>query len=238
MRAFIGALACTLAIGVMASQPAAHAAPRVATTLWLVASAQAASSVSAPSLYVGAAVPATSYLYRAKLVREVLTRFGSTDAVARIAAQVHQESRWRADAASIYAQGMAQFTPATGAWLASSVCPEIGAHDPWNPDWSVRAVVCYDAWLHQRVAGASACDRWAFVLSAYNGGLRWVERDRIKSAAAGADPAVWFGAVATHADARRAAANVRQNRDYVARILTVLEPLYLAAGWPGQAVCA
>lgn len=208
--------------------------------LGIVLAALAAVAPAAPVQPAGAApsVPAASYLYRLQLAREVEARFGSRDAVARIAAQVHQESRWRAGAKSAYAEGMAQFTPVTGAWLASEVCPEIGAHDPWSPEWSVRAAVCYDAWLHARVAGASACDRWAFTLSAYNGGLRWVQRDQITTRNAGADPAQWFGQVAEHADSRRAPANVRENRGYVARILTQLEPLYLAAGWPGRAVCA
>lgn len=201
---------------------------------WLVlATAAPASGVTAAPRV---AIPAASYLYRFKLEREVTARLGTTDATARIAAQVHQESRWRADARSPYAEGMAQFTPATGAWLVKDVCPEIGPHDPWDPNWSVRAAVCYDAWLHARVSGATPCDRWAFTLSAYNGGLGWIARDKQRASASGADPARWFGQVELHSARARWA--IAENRDYVRRILKSYEPAYIAAGWPGVAVCA
>lgn len=181
-------------------------------------------------------VPATSYLYRYKLQREVIARFGEPSSVARIAAQVHQESRWRADARSPYAEGLAQFTPATGAWLSADVCPEIGPPDPWSADWSVRAVVCYDAWLYARVADAATpCDRWAFALGSYNGGLANLRRDQRRASANGADPAQWFDQVERFS--ARAHWAFVENRDYVRRILTLLEPAYLAAGWSGVAVC-
>lgn len=181
-------------------------------------------------------VPPTSYLYRLRLQREVSARFGGTAEVARIAAQVHKESLWRADARSPYAEGLSQFTPATGKWLAQDVCPEIGPHDPWSPDWSVRAIVCYDAWIHARVADAATpCDRWAFVLSSYNGGLNNLQRDQRRASANGADAARWFDHVERFS--ARASWAFAENRDYVRRILTVLEPAYLAAGWPGVTVC-
>lgn len=179
-------------------------------------------------------IPQQSYLYRFKLEREVSSRFGTTDPVARVAGQVHDESLWKPNAKSAYAEGMAQFTPDTAKWL-ESVCPEIGPPDTWDPNWSVRAVVCYDHYLFTHVDGATACDAWAFTLSAYNGGLGWVSRDKRRASATGADPARWFASVekfSARADWARA-----ENRSYVSRILLVLEPLYVTAGWPGQAVC-
>ena len=184
---------------------------------------------------VEVAIPPASYLYRFRLQREVSARFGDMRAVARIAGQVHTESRWQPDAKSRYAEGMAQFKPETGQWL-QTVCPEIGAPDPWDPNWSVRAVVCYDQYLYARVEGATACDAWAFALSAYNGGLSWVERDKARAAAAGADPARWFGATDGHSARARWART--ENRNYVDRILHAVEPAYIAAGWPGEAACA
>jgi len=182
------------------------------------------------------AIPATSYLYRFKLRREVLARFGSTDNVALIAGQLHKESLWRADARSRYAVGMAQFVPATGEWLARDVCPDIGPYDPWSPDWSVRAIVCYDAWLHARVADAATpCDQWGFVLCSYNGGLGNLQRDQRLASANGADPAKWFDSVERFS--ARATWARTENRDYVRKILRDLEPAYIAAGWPGQSVC-
>ena len=180
-------------------------------------------------------IPATSTLYRLKLESAVAAGFGNLDPAARIAAQVHQESRWNPGAQSRFAQGMAQFTPATAAWIPE-VCPELGPSDPWDANWSMRAAVCYDHWLYRRVGvAASECDRWAFALSAYNGGLSWVQRDQRRAAAAGDDPARWFGQVEEHSG--RAGWAIRENRSYVQRILLRIEPAYLAAGWPGQAVC-
>lgn len=182
-------------------------------------------------------IPQASYLYRFKLEREVTTRFGVADATSRIAAQIHTESRWKADARSpADAEGLGQVMPDTGTWLSKSVCPEIGAADPWDPNWSMRAVVCYDHWLRERVAGATECDRWAFTFSAYDGGLGWVIRDRNLASSNGLDPARWFNHV--ERTSARASWARAENRNYVVQILRVVEPVYLAAGWTGQAVCS
>ena len=180
-------------------------------------------------------IPTVSYLYGFKLQRAVVERFGTNDALARIAAQIHQESVWDAKAKSKYAQGMAQFTPDTAQWL-QGVCPEIGDADPWDPNWSMRAAVCYDHWLYTRAGGKTECDRWAFTLSSYNGGLEWLRRDQQRASASGADPARWFSNVELYS-ARSAAARA-ENRNYVRIILRTLEPAYIDAGWPGEAVCS
>jgi soluble lytic murein transglycosylase-like protein len=181
------------------------------------------------------AIPEQSARYRIALEREAAARFGLSAPVARLAAQIHQESAWKPTAASPFAQGLAQFTPSTAAWLPD-VCPEVGPPDVWDAGWSIRAIACYDAWLHANVIGAAtACDRWAFTLSSYNGGLGWLNRDRARASSNGLDPARWFDHVET-TSARANWARV-ENRDYVRRILLKLEPAYLAAGWSGQAVC-
>lgn len=183
------------------------------------------------------AIPQTSYLYRFKLEREVTARFGNTDAVARLAAQLHTESAWRANAHSPYAKGLAQFTSSTATWLVRSVCPEIGEADPWDPNWSMRAQSCYDYWLHEQVAyAATECDRWAFTFSAYNGGLQWLNWDRARVAAyTKLDHNRWFDNVELHSG--RANWARIENRNYVQNILHRVEPVYIAAGWPGEAVC-
>ncbi len=197
------------------------------------APAAAAATAATPASVV---IPQRSARYRIALEREAGARFGLDAPTARLAAQIHQESHWRPDAASKYARGLSQFTPSTASWLPA-VCPEVGPADVWDPDWSLRAIACYDHYLYANVTGASECDRWAFALSAYNGGLGWVGRDRTRASATGADPARWFGHVEFAADPERAAANIRENRGYVQRILLLLEPAYIAAGWPGKAVC-
>lgn len=179
-------------------------------------------------------IPNSSAQYRIRLEREAGATFGLGAPVARLAGQIHQESGWRPDAASIYAQGLAQFTPATATWLPD-VCPAIGPPDAWDASWSIRALICYDHYLESRLDGATDCDRWSFVLSAYNGGLGWVKRDRDRASGKGLDPARWFDHVETQSS--RAEWARLENRDYVRRILLTLEPAYIDAGWPGTAVC-
>lgn len=184
-------------------------------------------------------VPQVSTLYRLKIERAAAANFGLQAPVARLAAQIHQESAWKPDAASAYAHGLAQFTPATAKWLPE-VCPSVGAPDPWDPDWSLRAQACYMHWLYVRVqpfrygGPMSACTHWNFALRGYNGGLGWLQRERIAAQLAGDDANAWRD-VERHRV--RAAWAHRENTHYPRRILLVLEPAYIAAGWPGEAVC-
>ncbi len=182
-----------------------------------------------------ARIPVRADGYSKLLEREAIGRFGLNAPVALLAAQLHQESHWRADAQSPYAQGLAQFTPATAAWIPG-VCADLGPPNVWDARWSIRAQACYMRHLHrQLVDTATPCDRWAMTLSAYNGGLGWLKRDRKWASAKGADSARWFDQVELYS--KRAAWAYRENRDYPRRILLGLEPLYIAAGWPGSATC-
>lgn len=180
------------------------------------------------------AIPEASHQYRSAVEHASAEQFGLNASPARLASQLHAESAWRPKAQSPFAQGLAQFVPATAKWLPE-VCPEIGAFDPWDPFQSIRAAACYDRWLYDQVKGASECDRWAFTLSAYNGGLGWVRRDQRRASAAGADPARWFGHVDAHSG--RAKWAIKENRTYVVRILKNYEPAYIRAGWLGSAAC-
>lgn len=185
-------------------------------------------------------VPAVATVYRLKVEREAAANFGLQAPAARLAAQIHQESAWNPKAASAYAHGLTQFTPATTNWLPS-ICPAVGKPDAWDPDWSLRAQACYMAWLYGRVQpfkGApsmTACTRWNFALRGYNGGEGWLNKERTASLRAGANPNDWRQ-VEQHRV--RAGWAHRENIGYPRRILLVLEPAYLAAGWSGQAVCA
>lgn len=180
-------------------------------------------------------IPRDAQQYRRDLVRAAHQGMGLSAPIATLAGQIHQESRWRADAASpAGAQGLAQFMPATAAWMADARPRQLGPADPWNPGWALRALVVYDGWLLDQLAAADACEHWAFALSGYNGGLGWVQRDQRLAQAAGADPTRWFGHVANHTG--RADWARSENRAYVRRILTRWEPLYAAAGW-GAGVC-
>ena len=88
-------------------------------------------------------------------------------------------------------------------------------------------------WLWDRLNGADACQRMAFTLSAYNGGIGWVGRDRKEAERQGRDPARWFGQV-EKVNAGRSAPSLRENRRYVRLILLERQYWYRKAGWgPG-----
>lgn len=181
-------------------------------------------------------VPPQAAMYRLWVDQAVTEQWGVNASSARLAAQLHQESLWQPKARSrAGAVGIAQFMPATAEWIAQRFPQELGQFDPWDPRQGIRAAAIYDRFLYDRVTGASECDRWAFTLSAYNGGLGWISRDKNRASASGADPARWFGHVEAHS--ARAEWAFRENRGYVSRILLRLEPAYIAAGWPGEAVC-
>ena len=183
------------------------------------------------------AVPADAAQYHRTLVRAAHAEWGLDAPLATLAGQVHQESRWRSQARSpAGAQGLAQFMPATADWMAELYPNSLGPAQPYNPGWALRAMVAYDRWLYARNQATSNCERWAFVLSAYNGGLGWVNRDRKLASAKGADKLAWFDSVERH-NAGRSAANFRENRHYPRAILLRWEPMYAAAGW-GPGVCA
>lgn len=182
--------------------------------------------------------PEVTPLYRLQVERASARWFGLDAQPARMAAQIHQESGWNPRARSPYAMGLTQFTPATAQWLPS-VCPEVGKPDLWDPTWSIAAQHCYMAWLHERArpVGRGAmtdCDRWAFALRAYNGGEGWLLRERALAARSGANPNAWREVEGFRLRARWAHT---ENTGYPRRILLRIEPVYLAAGWPGGPAC-
>lgn len=181
-----------------------------------------------------AEIPRQALQHRALLTREARAVWGFDAPVATFAAQIHQESAWREDAVSkAGAQGLAQFMPTTASWMPQ-VAPETGEPMPFSPSWAIRAMVTYDRWLFRRIGAWTDCDRWAFTLSAYNGGLGWVQRDKALTLKKRMDPNKWSH-VALH-NAGRSASNFRENRGYPTRILGPLTNLYRAAGW-GKGAC-
>lgn len=186
-------------------------------------------------------IPPASAMYRLWVEQAAAEQWGVQASPARLAAQIHQESAWRPDAKShAGAMGMAQFMPGTAKWIAERFPNQLGGYDPWDPRQAIRAAAIYDAFLFERIrpmAGGelSDCSRWAFTMRAYNGGEGWVRRERALAQAAGADANDWL--VVERFRARAVWAH-RENTHYPRRILTVLEPAYVAAGWPGQPVCA
>lgn len=184
-------------------------------------------------------IPRAAYQHRDTLIRASRVVWGLDAPVSIFAAQIHTESWWKNNTvSSAGAQGLAQFMPSTARWLPA-VAPKVGAPAPFNPGWSLRACVTYDKYLWDRltVKGAqkkalTPCDRMAFTLSAYNGGMGWTSRDRNLAARRGLDPDRYFGSVETVNAGRRASAK-RENRRYVSFIFD-RQAAYIKAGWgPG-----
>lgn len=195
-------------------------------------------SLAAGSAHAGeTAIPRAALQYRGQLIREARAVWGMEAPVAIFAAQIHTESNWRNDVTSFAgAQGLAQFMPSTAAWLPS-VAPETGTPAPFNPAWSLRACVTYDKWLYDRLrpmraASLAVCERMAFTLSGYNGGIGWVGKDRALAARTGRNPDRWFGNV-EDVNAGRNKSAIKENRRYVTLIFQ-RQSAYVAAGWgPG-----
>ncbi|CVC81967.1 transglycosylase SLT domain-containing protein [Serratia marcescens] len=185
---------------------------------------------------VAAAIPEDARQYQRELTRNARVVWGLDAPVATFAGQIHQESTWRATAKSpVGALGLAQFMPATAGWIAGIYPKSLGDNQPLNPAWAMRALVIYDRWHYDRITAASECDRWAYVLSAYNGGLGWVQRDRKLAASRRLDAGRYWNVV-ENVNAGRSAANFRENRGYPVRIIYAWQPLYERAGW-GAGVC-
>ncbi len=182
-----------------------------------------------------AAVPAEARQHQRTLTRTSHAFWGLDAPVATFAAQIHQESHWRIDARSpAGAEGLAQFMPATSEWFASINPRDLTTAQPYNPAWAMRAQVLYNAWLYKRITAADGCSRLAFTLSAYNGGLGWVQRDQALASASGADGLVYTSVEPFNAG--RSQASITENRHYVDVILKRWQPMYVKAGW-GAGAC-
>lgn len=178
-----------------------------------------------------AQIPPDAHRYKRDLIRNSRLVWGLDAPTSTFAGQIHQESGWRADAVSpVGARGLTQFMPSTSKWIAGLV-PELADNQPHNPAWAIRALVEYDKWLYDRVPVTwSHCERMAFVLSSYNGGLGWLMKDVELAKRSGADPQLWFDNVERF-NGGRAGWAFKENRGYPNRILNELERRYVRDGW-------
>lgn len=169
--------------------------------------------------------------YKHTLTQQAYGVWGLNAPVSSFAAQIHQESRWNANARSpVGAAGLTQFMPATAKWMRG-IDGELKSGDVYNPRWAMRALVVYDLWLSKRIAAINPCERLAFAMSAYNGGLGWVNKRKARSD----EPLVCFGATCD-INPGVSAASQRENAHYPKIILQTFEPAYIKAGW-GKGAC-
>ena len=181
-----------------------------------------------------ATVPRDAKIYRSELIRTARYFNGLDAPISMYAAQIHQESLWRPKARSKYAHGLAQFTPDTAKWI-TRYSPEIKKNTPLNAKWALRALVIYNDFLMERVKAIDNCNKRAFALSAYNGGLGWVFRDKKLAAKNKKNRNVWWNSVEKYSPRSKAA--YRENRHYVKVILKKHQKLYHDHDWGGPYIC-
>lgn len=186
------------------------------------------------------ALPAKSYQYRAIVIKEARMYWGANANVALFAAQFHQESAWNNDARSwVGAKGLGQFMPATAIEVNQRYA-DLRMYPIYSPMWSIKALFLYDLQLYRAIKPMvkktlHPCSHYAMMLSAYNGGGGWLNRDRKLTLAAGKNPDIWWGNVELYS--KRAPQFIKENRDYPIRIMLRILPMYMAAGYPGENVC-
>lgn len=171
-----------------------------------------------------AAPPPAALKYRSQLTREAQFVHGLSAPIPLFAAQIEQESGWRPGiTAWDNGRGLAQFMDPTADTIVRQY-PELGAPQPYNPGWAIRALVRYDQWLAKRVQGDTSCDKWAASLKGYNAGLGYVQQAQRKSDR----PGVWFGAT-EFVLTRQSSKNFEYSRMYPRWILLKRQSNY--SGW-------
>jgi hypothetical protein len=109
--------------------------------------------------------------------------------------------------------------------------------DRFDAKYQIRALVAYDRNLYRQIRGAADADnQYAFALSAYNGGLGGLLKDReLCRNTKGCDESRWWGHVEhTSLKAKTAVSGYGQsffkvNRDYVVNVMRVRAPRYESA---------
>jgi hypothetical protein len=115
--------------------------------------------------------------YWPQVIREARYHIGM-DAPARdFMGQIEVESRCVAGITSWDgSKGLGQFMPDTAKWLheREKELQKIAATaQPYNPLWSIRAVILFDRWLYENVD----CQDWHYAFRAYNGGLALMNKE-------------------------------------------------------------
>ena len=176
--------------------------------------------------------PKESLKYKRDLIRYSRITWGMDAPVPLFASQIHQESSWNHLAQSKYAKGLSQFTPRTADWIME-LYPELEKGNVYNPIWSIRAMLLYDKWLDKRILSKGECDQWAMILSSYNGGLTWLNRDKVLAESNGANPMAWWENVELYSS--RAKWAKKENRNYPKKIIYEHQAIYRE--WGNRYIC-
>lgn len=183
-----------------------------------------------PVMYIDdatASVIRRGWFYRHQLMVAARRAFGLNAPVSMLAGQIHQESKWIENAvSSAGAVGMAQFMPPTAAVMGARY-PELIPVARTDAVWSINAQSRHMRELWDSFASVdNNCERAAFALAAYNGGFKFLARERAQAR----DRNVWFRSV--ELQRVRGLSAWQENRAYPRLILRRWEPMYRNAGYP------
>jgi hypothetical protein len=106
--------------------------------------------------------------YERQIIMESSYTFGMDAPWWLFMGQIEQESRCNSGITAFDGgMGLGQFMPETAEWMQEreSRLKELG-YDPYDPAWSIRALILYNHWLHQQ----TKCKGWYYMFRAYNGG--------------------------------------------------------------------
>ena len=115
----------------------------------------------------------------------------------------------------------------------ADIYPELKKANVYNPIWSIRAMLLYNQWLDARISSADQCEQWAMVLSSYNGGLNWLNKDKLLSKTSGANPNIWWDNVELYSS--RANWAMVENRDYPRKVIFQHQAIY--ENWGNKYIC-
>lgn len=173
-----------------------------------------------------AAVPQRAYRYF-PVLKEEQGRIWPEGDICIIAEQIHHESGWKMDAvrrekSGVVSYGALQVLDRTFHELRkqhpAALQKVASPADLLQARWGIRAGILYDRHMWSLVSfAADTRERYAMMLSAYNGGYGWLLRDRKLTRAKGFDPDRWFGNVERFSE--RSGRNFIINRRYAREIL-------------------
>lgn len=183
-------------------------------------------------------VPPLARKYVRSVIRETHFYWGLGGPLDIFMGQIHQESRWRSNAQSIYAAGLTQFTPDTAKDIQRLLPHDTQAKCSvkdcrFDPEWAIRALVVYDKQLYDHYSYTSQNDfpdqRFAFALAGYNGGAGWIDRERRYCVQDSCEPDIYFNEVewaCGKSNPHRSQQACTENRHYPDVILHSWAPMY------------